>query len=163
MAIDLDSTYLAFGRGDPDGDTNPCDAGVRFGTVLIPQGSTIHSAYVQVYASDTVSGATVTAVVRGEDADNANAFSTYANFTNRIKTSASAAWAAVAAWTFGVAYTTPSIVSIIQEIVNRPGWVSGNAIAIFVENNGSTSAAYREFAAYDHLTLAAAQLIVTFS
>ena len=145
------------------GKSNPCDLGVRFTSLLIPQGATIHSAYVRGYASDTVSGATATAVIRGEDADTANAFSTYTNFIARIKTSASVAWASIAAWTFGTAYNTPSLTTIIQEIVNRASWASGNAIVIFVENNGSSSGAYREWAAYDHLTLAAPQLVVTFS
>lgn len=161
--IDLDSTFLAFGRADPGGDQNPTHAGVRFTTMVIPQGSTILSAVLRVVASDTVSAGVVNALVYGHDSDSAAAFSTYADFMGRPRTSASVAWAAIAAWTTGTSYDSPDLTAIIQEIVSRPGWVSGNAMVLFVQNNSSTLGAYREFAAYDHAVFAAAQLLVTWA
>jgi hypothetical protein len=35
---------------------------------------------------------------------------------------------------------TPNIASIIQEIVNRPGWSSGNSIVIIVTGTGERTA-----------------------
>lgn len=161
LKIDLDSTYCAFGRADPEGNQNVVHSGVRFTTVLIPQGTTIKSAVLTLVASDTVSSITVNAIIKGEDANQANAFSTYANFMGRPRTSASVAWNNIAGWTAGVSYQTADLKTIIQEIVNRAGWLSGNALVLFIENNGSTQGSYREFASWDHLTYAAAQLIVT--
>lgn len=129
--------------------------------MLIPQGSTIVSAILRLTASDTVTAGTVNAIIYGHDVDTAAAFSTYADFMARPRTSASVAHAAVAAWTAGTAYDSPDISTILQEIVNRPGWQNGNAMVFFIENNLSTLGAYREFAAYDHAVYAAAQLLVT--
>lgn len=161
LKIDLDSTYCAFGRADPEGNTNVVHSGVRFTSVMIPKGSTIKSAILRLVASDSVSGTTVNATIKGENVNHAIAFSTYANFTGRARTAASVAWNNIGGWTAGSTYSTPDLKTIIQAIVNRAGWVSGNALVLFIENNASTIGKYREFASWDHLTYAAAQLIVT--
>ncbi|MCI0554706.1 MAG: hypothetical protein L0287_27480, partial [Anaerolineae bacterium] len=36
----------------------------------------------------------------------------------------------------GPAQRTPNLASVIQEVVNRPGWASGNAIAVIITGTG---------------------------
>ena len=113
--------------------------GLRFRAVPIPPGATITRSYVQFQADKTNSTAT-SLTVRGEAADNAAGFTTAsANVSSRTRTVSSAPWSPVAWTTAGEASVnqrTPSITSIIQEIVNRPGWRSGNSLVIIVTGTG---------------------------
>jgi hypothetical protein len=77
-------------------------------------------------------GQTVRWKIEGEDADNPATFSTYADFIARVRTTANVSWINSAASYPPDYYTSPDISSIIQEIVNRGGWASGNHIAIFM-------------------------------
>ncbi|MBU0764715.1 MAG: right-handed parallel beta-helix repeat-containing protein [Bacteroidetes bacterium] len=111
--------------------------GLRFANVTITQGATINSATFSAYYYTAQAGITVE--IYGQAVDNAGAFTTTAgNISGRTPTTAN-----VANWTFdissGVWNTSPSIVNIIQEIVNRPGWVSGNAICIITHETGTTN------------------------
>lgn len=128
---------------------------------MIPQGSTILSAYLRGVASDTLTSTTVNTNIKGEDANNANDFSTYADFAGRIRTTALVAWDSIVSWTAGTVYTSPDIATVIQEIVDRGGWQAGNAMVFFIENDASTVGSYREFAAYDHLVYNPVQLVVS--
>jgi hypothetical protein len=127
---------------------------------MIPQFSTILSATLTLAASTSRSGTVVNATIKGHDAGHAPQFSTYADFMNRPRTGNSVAWNAIASWTAGNDYTSADISAIIQEIVNHAGWDAGNAIVLFIENNGSTAGAFREFASFDHPTVNAALLSV---
>jgi hypothetical protein len=40
----------------------------------------------------------------------------------------------------GISQRTPDLSRIIQEIVNRPGWGSGNALALIVSGTGRRTA-----------------------
>jgi hypothetical protein len=116
--------------------------GLRF-QPPIPQGATIVTAYVQFKVDETGSGA-ASLVVSGQAADNAAAFgSTSGDVTSRPQTSASASWTP-APWNTvaeaGPDQRTPNIASTVQEIVNRPGWVPGNSLVLFVSGTGTRTA-----------------------
>lgn len=123
---------------------SPSDTiGVRFRNVYIPKGATITSAYVTFVASSSDSGAT-SINISADNADNAPAYTTAANdITGRTQT-ASVAWAPPD-WTSGTRYYTSNVSTIVQAIVNRSGWQSGNAIAFRLSNTGNARRAY----AYD--------------
>ena len=74
--------------------------------------------------------------IYGEDVDSAGAFVASANnISGRALTSASAAWVASGLGT-GVK-TTPDFTAAIQEIVDRAGWNSGQAMAVIFDAGGS--------------------------
>jgi len=102
------------------------NSGFYWSGVDIPQGATIDVATMDVWVQ-TIDDPNLD--IYGNDVDDANDFSTEADVTSRAKTSASASWSVnnigQDAWK-----TTPSIVSPVQEIVNRPSWASGNAMCI---------------------------------
>ena len=113
--------------------------GMRFNGVSIPRGSVIVNAYLQFKADETDSGAT-TLTIQGEDVDNALTFSNATNnISNRARTVSFVAWQPVP-WTIvgesGTAQQTTDIASVVQEIVNRPGWVAGNSLALIVTGTG---------------------------
>jgi len=113
--------------------------GMRFTGVSIPQGATITNAYIQFTVDELDSGA-ANLTLRGQDTDDAPAFSwTWHDISSRPTTSASVAWAPPV-WTSvgaaGADQRTPDLSAIIQEIVNRGGWTSGNDMVITVTGTG---------------------------
>ncbi len=125
--------------------------GLRFTGVSIPKGATITNAYVQFQVDEaTTSAANLT--VAGQAADNATTFTTATgNLSTRQKTAATAAWAPTGWSTVGArtaAQRTPNLSAVVQEIVNRSGWASGNALAVLLTGTGTrTAEAYESGAA----------------
>jgi hypothetical protein len=134
--------------------------GLRFQNVTIPATAAITSAYIQFTADET--GATPTQLtIAGQASDNPAAFSTVTNnVSSRPRTTAQVAWAPVP-WTTvsqsGPDQQTPDIASIVQEIRNRPGWSSGNAMVFVITGSGCRTAA-----AYDSSPGVAPRLIVNY-
>jgi hypothetical protein len=121
--------------GDLDLDSSFWTVGLRFNNIILPQGSTISNATVQFTAQDSGSGAMTINIV-GEDIDNASTFTiTDGDITSRTQTTASVSWI-VPDWTIGDMTTdqeTPNLAPIINEIIGRVGWTSGNSIVIIFE------------------------------
>jgi hypothetical protein len=109
--------------------------GLRFTGVNLPQGAVITNAYVQFQADETGSGPAAL-TIHGQAADNAPAFTTAtSNLSSRATTTASVGWAPPDWLTVGAATAaqrTSDLSPILQEIVGRPGWTSGNALALLV-------------------------------
>jgi hypothetical protein len=85
----------------------------------------------------------VSLVIQGQASDDAAIFSTSTgDISNRPRTGASVNWSppAWSAGQAGAAQRTPDIKSIIQQIVNRPGWSSGNDLAIILTGSGRRTA-----------------------
>lgn len=110
----------------------------RFTNVTVPNGATINSAKIIVTAGYTNVNVVVNTKVRGCDEDNQGDFADYAAYAAAARTAA-VNWAGIAAWTSGVQYDSPDIASIIQTIVNRVGWASGNAMTIFWDDHDDLS------------------------
>ena len=136
--------------------------GLRFVNVTIPQGATIYNAYVQ-FTCKQVSTDVVNLTVNGQNSNNPAPFTDASgNISARPLTSASVNWVPMGWYTEDEAGTdqrTPSLVPVIQEIVNRSGWVSGNALALIVSGSGDSRAAY----AYDGDPAKSAVLYVQYS
>ncbi|MGH9146395.1 MAG: PKD domain-containing protein, partial [Vicinamibacterales bacterium] len=113
--------------------------GMRFNGVAVEKGATINNAWIQFQADQTSSVAT-SVMIRGQAADNATTFTTSAaNLSSRPKTTAAVSWSPVPWNTVGAAgadQRTPNLSSVIQEIVNRAGWSSGNSLAILITGTG---------------------------
>lgn len=108
-------------------------AGIRFRNVNIPPGAIITRAYVRVYNASyqIMSGfGNYSINYYGEDADNANVYSTYADFAGRSITTARVYWAIYSSPASWAVFDTEDLTEIVQEIVSRPGWASGNNLAI---------------------------------
>jgi len=120
-------------------------AAVRIPAVTVPPGSTINSAYLTLNLPNaTYDDPDLT--IRGNGEANPNAFTTTTDhLTNRFKTTAGVSWVASNVGTG--ARNTPSLVSLINEIIAIPGWASGNAMAFYFLGNASSS--FR-FYAYDN-------------
>lgn len=155
--INTAATTLVFGA---DGAGLSVDAGIRFRSVAIPPGVTITKAYIKFIAGSSLAGVTCNAKIEGESSVAPAQFSTYANFWGRARTAATLNWNGVAGQVAGNSYDTPDFKAVIQEIINLPGWASGNNLVVFIENNGSTANAYRGMAGFDHAVYAEPVLYV---
>ncbi len=123
--------------------------GLRFTNVTIPQGATIDDAFLQFQADAVLTDTTVNVTITAHDVDDAPIMTTAVNnITNRLKTTAAVDWDSVPAWENigdrGAAQKSPDIASVIQEIVDRELWLSGQDIVILVADNGTTNDASRE-------------------
>jgi hypothetical protein len=109
--------------------------GLRFAPVDVPQGATINSAKLTVVP---VGGDDPNVNIYADAVDDSSAWNigngTF-NVTGRAKTTASVSW--VASNLGAAAVDSPDLKAIIQEVVNRPGWVSGNALSLVFEYTGS--------------------------
>lgn len=133
--------------------------GMRFSGISIPRNAIILNSYVE-FEVDEVGSDPTSVLFHGQAADNAPAFvtATY-DLSNRARTAAQVAWDDIPAWTVrNEKWQTPDLSPIIQEIVDRPNWTSGNSIVILASGSGRRTAE-----SYDGEPAAAAKLVVVYS
>jgi hypothetical protein len=117
--------------------------GIRFASLAVPARAIISNAWVQ-FGTDEVKSAAVSLLVQAQAADQASGFTTaLRSISSRPRTSAQVAWAPVP-WLVvgeaGAAQRTPNLAAVIQEVVNRPGWVAGNPLVILITGSGVRTA-----------------------
>ena len=119
-----------------DGNTDQI-VGIRFEGVSIPQGATIQSVYIE-FETDEESSETTDLTIYGQAADNPVTFvDDDDNISSRPRTTASVAWSPEAWNDENVKHQTSDLSPILQEIVNRGGWTSGNAVVFIFTGSGS--------------------------
>jgi hypothetical protein len=129
-----------------DGSKNQW-VGMRFANVVIPQGAKVVSAYIQ-FTCDEMGSKNInpfSVTVCGEASDNAAGYTTVAsNLSSRARTAAVVAWSNAPDWQIeheaGAAQRTPDIAAVVQEIISRPGWAEGHALALMMEGQGGRCA-----------------------
>lgn len=121
--------------------TVPQKVGIRFRNVTLPQGASILSAFIEFTVDELDSGLT-RLMFYGEAADNSLEFGNFdSNISLRSKTRASTPWNNLSPWTrYGDRHQTPNLASLVQEVINRPGWTPGNALTFIVEGTGERTA-----------------------
>ena len=108
---------------------------IRMTSVTVPQSSTISAAELKVYLSNRLGG-TVPVTVYGINEDNTGSLSsdtfgrtkTAANYNVTIGSNVGTNQI----WNF-------DIKNVVQEIVDRGGWSSGNSMGIFIYDNNGTA------------------------
>lgn len=104
----------------------------NFSNVTIPQGATINSAYIRCQAANN-QGLQFNCFIVGNDIDNAVSPTSYNECEALALTSATVDWLSVPSWLANQYYNTPGFSAVVQEIVNRPGWASGNKMLIAIK------------------------------
>jgi hypothetical protein len=128
------------------------DALLRFPSVDIDQAASISDAHIILSESADETGSLLFNIY-GVNADNQGTISSYLQYAALPLTSAHIAWTPT--WLYdgsGSPYKKIDITAIIQEIVNRTGWVSGNAITIIIKHQTSSVNFARITGAYDNYT-----------
>ena len=126
-----------------DGAAGNQTVGLRFENLALPAGAIVASANIQFSTDETQSEVTAL-TLRAQAADNAAIFTTSANnLTARPLTAASVPWAP-AAWATvgerGPFQRTPDVSALVREVIARPGWSNGNAMAFLISGTGHRTA-----------------------
>lgn len=120
-------------------EKSPQTVGLRFEGVDIPPGARVRRAHVQFEADEPSSVPTVLSI-HGQAADDAPPFAAQPqNISSRARTSAAVRWEPrpwTAASAAGPDQQTPNLASVMEEIVARPGWREGNAVALIITGSG---------------------------
>jgi len=124
-------------------DNGDQTVGMRFNGVGVPQDAFVTNAHLQ-FQVDEVNSETTNLLIEGQAADDSATFiSSNGNVSGRPRTDAAVSWDPES-WTTkgeaGPGQQTPDISSIIQEIVDRPGWTSGNSMVIIITGTGERTA-----------------------
>lgn len=141
--------------------------GMRFVDIGIPQGAPILDAMIQ-FTVDEFDDEPTSVRIFGELTHDSVAFSIVDfDITSRPLTASSVVWADIPLWSMvgesGPDQLTPDLGTIIQEIVDQPGWTAGNALSIIIfpepitDNSGERTAESR-----NGVASAAPQLTVNF-
>ena len=149
--MDAASSDLELGAADAN-NKDPQLIGIRFNSINLPQGAYIKKAYIE-FTVDAINKNTnpCELIITAQDADNPLTFDPNVNFnvSSRAMLSDSIAWSVSGAtWntvgSHGEDQQTPDITALVQQLVDRSGWASGNAMAFFVKGTG-----LREVEAFD--------------
>ncbi|MCP4697867.1 MAG: hypothetical protein GY862_13595 [Gammaproteobacteria bacterium] len=135
---------LQLGRADDKEYT----VGLRFRNLSIPQGAQITDAFIDVKSGDG-DGGDLTLLISSVAKDHTGQFS--GNNDNISKNypmgESSVTWAITDDWANNAWYTTPDIRTLVQEVVSRPGWSSGNAMTFLFKYDSHSGDDDREISA----------------
>jgi len=114
--------------------------GLRFQMVGVPKDATITSATIE-FQTDEVATQPTSLTIRGQAADDASPFGNAPNnLMSRPPTAATVNWMPPP-WTMvGQKHQSPNLSTIVQEIVNRAGWASGQDMVFIIVGMGTRPA-----------------------
>ncbi len=132
---------INFGSGDldlmDDDGTVYSAVGIRMTNIHIPQNAVITDAYLEFVADENNNEATSLNIMAEASGNAAPIPNTTFALSNKIKTAASANWSNVPVWTAGNTYISEDISPVVQEIINRADWQSGNAMTFIIQGTGT--------------------------
>ena len=103
---------------------------MRIPVMDVHQGTTIVGADLELYVSNGSYGGTANFRIYGHDADTGGKPTNYSQLDALTLTTNYATWNSSTMWTSGNWYTVPGLKDVIQEVVNRPGYMIGNPITL---------------------------------
>ncbi len=125
---------------DPDVPNGFQKIGLRFQNVFIPPGAVIDSAFIQ-FRSDETDDTFAEFIVKAENTDNAIPFDDggVSSVSGRTTFDETVYWAPPA-WTetgvVGPAQKTSDVSELLQSIIDRDDWISGNDMVFIIEGTG---------------------------
>ena len=163
-----DAEEIGYGgaRWDNSGDyylrvlqasSNQKHTGHRFTYVTIPKSSTITSAYFKPYLSTAVND-DLYCRIYGEATDSSDDFSYNTTVVSRSRTTA---YTSFSLDNQGEGWKSYNVTSAVQEIVNRSGWSSGNALTLLMIGNTNSTSKEAQF--YSAGAGVGAQLEITYT
>jgi len=142
-------------------DSDPRHCYFRFQNVAIPVGSTILSSVLKVTGYSALSNTVCRVRIHCEEADSAAVVTSGADAVGR-SLDVGVLWT-IPALTTNQTVDSTNFAALLQAIINRVGWNSGQNIQIHVINDGSTPNAYRRVTTRDEGSGKYAKLLVEYS
>ncbi|MBC9735394.1 PKD domain-containing protein [Nocardioides marmotae] len=134
--------WLGSSLNIPRAGTTAQTIGIRFDDLLVPEGATITEAWVQFRATGSNSAATDVTIAGIAQDDTATFTTSSTTVSSRPRTAATVSWSPPA-WSSGqagAAQRTADLRTVVQAVVGRPGWRSGNALALVMTGTGERRA-----------------------
>ena len=113
--------------------------GLRFTDIQIPAGAIITSAYLQLQADEAGSVNTNLTISAIDEASVLAFENTDLNLSTRSLLGA-VQWNDLPAWNVNEDHISPDIATLVQSIINNPGWASGNALGFVITGTGTRTA-----------------------
>ena len=117
--------------------------GMRFTGIEVPKGVTITEAWIQ-FQVDEESSATTSLNFFAHYSDHSRSISSSdRDLSTRTRTASTVPWSPPVWNSVGAAgpgQRTPNLAPLLQEVVNRTGWASGNAVMILTTGSGERAA-----------------------
>ena len=117
--------------------------GLRFASVRIPRGSTITRATLRLTASLRSCGHDTTMLLRAQDSDNAPGFTgvNHDISSRQFLQDVNVTWAVADLWKWrDGSEESADFSSLLQAMVNRPGWRTGNAVVLAISHVAGSAA-----------------------
>ena len=133
-AIDalFDDDIDAGWEGEPE-DQNILTAGMRFRDIFLPKGATIDSAFIIVHSHESKTAADVANLtIVGDANDFSPTFTEDSLIDARARTNAQIDWTVDEPWGLWTPHRTPDVSAIVQEIIDRDGWETGNPLTFII-------------------------------
>lgn len=132
-----------FGRYVP-GVAYDCDMFLRFTSVNLPKLCTIDSATITLYNGVTRTS-DIGATIWGVDDDEAAMPTSLSEYAALVSTTATVAWTASSVeWLDSATKTTPDVKTIVQELVDRDDWDSGDTMLFILDNTKTAGSGFYE-------------------
>lgn len=134
--------------------------GLRFRGLLIPRNATITSAKLTFEVDESASGSSSMYIQADANPAPAILSSNRYNLSSRSKTVETVNWNSVASPAVNEKISTPDVSPIVQELVNKTGWSSGNdMVFLFSRKSGNGR---RTYESYNGEAVAAPSLTVSY-
>jgi len=130
--INSSNSTIEVGGQDDDGDINYFVGYFRFNNIAIDQGATIQSAILKPIKRGFSGSANKNFEIAGRDVDNSGVPTSASNLGTRTTARVTLSKSTIVNTANNSIVEVPDIKTIIQEIVDRAGWSSGNSIVLSI-------------------------------
>ena len=157
-SLSLTSPTIWLGNGS---STTSSYTGLRFNSLSIPPGATITSAHLEVFSSKS-QWVSISLNIAAEATGNSPTFSTSNLPSQRTLTVQRISHTSNVQWLASTWYSLNEMGPVIQEVVSRADWQSGNSLSVILKGTGASWG--RKFAvSYNGSTVNAPKLIVSYT
>lgn len=157
-SVNLGSNQIQLTQG-----TGTVHSGFRYQELNIPQGATITNAFMR-FTSNTLNTAASVLTIRAEKSTSSAEFSSAVNdLSGRPTTLNEVEWSSGNDFPVrGETIVTPSLIDVLQEVVDQPGWCGGNDLSILIEGQSSDGSSARQTLSNEEGTGLSPQLVVSY-
>ncbi|MDO6560429.1 PilC/PilY family type IV pilus protein [Paraglaciecola chathamensis] len=133
--------------------------GLRFRNIALPQGAVVSNAYLEFTAYQNSYNNSASMTIEAANEADPRSFNNYSRYLlrNKAKTSA-VTWSGIERWYRNREYQSPSVASIVNQLVTRGDWQSGNDMMFILSDFNNTRGAYT----YSERPSGAAKLVIEF-